>query len=222
MLLNTYLSHGKCRVISKFTASYTATVILTQRACPGSCNFPSLKDFVAFPPQVQAQRERQAQAALFGFQVAVLGDHNSCLAVGWPLCRPFLSHHVSHGAGARFSPTRPSWDTGSADSAGLQREGRSREGRRCSMEERAMRWGGGLRHGLAARGKPTKCPLCTARAALLSSCFVWTCSSGSSASPLMVGCNVQQTKYVCNTMGRFKERPAPCMSSFLLRSLLTW
>lgn len=147
----------------------------------------------------------------------MLGGHYSCLTADRPLCRPFLFYHMSHGAGAWPSTISPI----SADSIGLQWEGQSREGRRCSMEERAMRWGGGLCHGLAARDKPTKCPLCTARVALLRSCSVWTCSSGSSASLLTMGCNVQQTKYICNTMGRCNERPAPCMSSFLLRSLLT-
>lgn len=68
------------------------------------------------------------------------GGHYSCLTAGRPLCRPFLFYHMSHGAGAWPSTISPS----SADSTGLQWEGQSREGRRCSMEDRAMCWGGPL------------------------------------------------------------------------------
>lgn len=69
------------------------------------------------------------------------------------------------------------------------------------------------------KGQTYKLPtLCTARAALPRSCL--GCTPVSSASLLMVWCDVRQTKCVTRR-ARYKERSALFMSSFLLGSFLT-
>lgn len=69
------------------------------------------------------------------------------------------------------------------------------------------------------KGQAYKLPtLCTAQVALPRSCL--GCTPVSSASLLMVWCDVQQTKCVTQR-ARYKERSAPFMSSLLLGSFLT-